>query len=75
MQCGKCLIWQNRRQDLLYINTKYWDDCARYDKKDLLKELILVIPHFRQLQRENELLAKNRCPKGRCILLGMWDRR
>lgn len=61
-----CHIWRNRRKHLVYLNTNYWDDCARFGGEILLAELAKLIPHFRKLYRENEFKRDESCGKN-CI--------
>lgn len=68
MLCKDCLIWQNRKKHLTYLNTDYYNKCAHFGGAALLRELAKLIPHFVKLWRNNEILRDNICPEGRCIL-------
>ena len=68
MKCKECLTWQNRRLDLLNFNTKYVDECYKYSakckNKDLIEELKLLIPHFKELLVNHETVRNEPCTEG-----------
>lgn len=67
MICKDCLIWQRKRDHLVYLNTKLWDDTARYEP-EALEGLVKIIPALRKEFNSHEFLRDNECLGGRCIL-------
>lgn len=66
MKCSDCIIWERKRQELLYGSRVIPAACARYGWGELFREMLI---YFEDKLRGHALLRDEEHRRGWCRLL------